>query len=93
MSKINVDKCEKTLDDLQDVLNKSKLNLHELVWTFGQLGYNIGASLEGDAPNIDEVTKRYYEDPRLGVALMAQGLHIQTWVNDIKESDNDNKTN
>lgn len=93
MSKINVEKCEKTLDELQDVLNKAKLNLQELVWAYGQLGYNIGATLEGVAFTVDEATKEYYEKPRLGVSLMVQGLHVQTWVDKIKGSRDDNKSN
>jgi hypothetical protein len=93
MNKIDVTKCEDTLDKLQKILNETKLNLSELIWTYGQLGFNIGGSLEGQSYDVEEVMKQYYTSPRLSVALMAQGLHIQTWVNDIEEHKDDDKSN
>jgi len=89
--RLDLNKCNKSLDKLQSVLNESKLSLEELAWVYGQLGYDIGASLEGEAYDIETLTKKYYEGPEIAVAFMLQGLTIQTWMT--KESKNDNKTN
>lgn len=86
---VDIKKCEKVLDELHESLNKNKLNLKELVWTYGQLGYNIGATLEGTGLTAEEVNKQYYLNPRLGIALQAQGLNIQMWIDKIEESRDD----
>lgn len=86
---IGVKKCEQILDQVHEILNKSKLSLKELVWVYGQLGYNIGASLEGQAFSPEDATKEYYTSPRLGVALQVQGLQTQTWTDQIEESRDD----
>lgn len=86
---VDVPKCENALDKLQKTFNESKLSLKELIWVYGQLGYNIGATLEGKAFNLEEVQKEYYTKPRLGIALQVQGLQIQTWTDAIEESRDD----
>jgi len=77
---VDMKKCEKAREELQAVLNNNKLNLRELVWTYGQLGYDIGASLEGEAYDLEAVEQKYFENPTVGVAFMIQGLTIQTWM-------------
>ena len=83
-SPVDVKKCEKILDTMQETLNGAKLNIHELVWTYGQLGYNIGGSLEGQSYDLEALQRLYYENATIGIALMIQGLTIQTWFDNIK---------
>jgi molybdopterin converting factor small subunit len=83
-------KTSKALDEILDVLRKHKLRLHDLVLLYGNLGYSIGASIENikddDGPTLDELQKKYYEKPTIGISLMLQGMLTTTWIDDIHKT-------
>jgi hypothetical protein len=83
----NVDekKVEKVIQKLHAVFNKANLNPQEIIITYGNLGYHLGASLAGfqnTGPDIETLKKLYYADPTIDVGLMLQGLLITTWEQD-----------
>lgn len=83
------DKCSSMHGEMLDVLQKYKPTVGEIIITLGNLGYSIGASIEGykeKGPSIEEVQKLYYEDPKkVGVALMVQGLQTASWFESWQE--------
>jgi uncharacterized protein YejL (UPF0352 family) len=91
MAKFNEKKVSKCHDDLIKVFQKHGLTVPEIVIVFGNLGYTLGASIEGykgTGPSQDEVMKNYYKDPdRIGNALMAQGMIITTWYDKLLKLD------
>lgn len=87
-------------DDLLKIFQKYKLTVPEIIVAYGNLGYSLGASIEGfkgTGPSPQEVTKMYYANPgRIGNALMAQGILITTWYDNLlkqaAEEDKQNQT-
>jgi hypothetical protein len=82
---INEKKVTSAINKLMTVLNKTKLNIPEIILAYGNLGYHIGASIAGfnnDGPGIDELKKEYYTNPTIDVGFMLQGLTISSWVED-----------
>lgn len=79
-------RASEALDRVINILKDYKLRTQDLVLLYGNLGYSIGASIEGLAGNeglsLDEIQKKYYENPTLGVSLMLQGFLTTTWVED-----------
>ncbi len=76
------EKVEQCYSDLIDVFRKHKLRVGEILIAYGNLGYALGASVEGyegTGPGADELKKLYYTNPSPGVGLMLQGLTITTW--------------
>lgn len=79
------------LENTFDVLNEHKANVRELVIYYGNLGYILGARIEGysaqegGGPGIDELKRMYHTKPTIGVNLMLQGLQVTAWENDLKE--------
>lgn len=75
-----VDQCFK---ELVDVFRKYKLRTGEVLIAYGNLGYVLGASVEGygegTGPGVEELKQRYYTQPTPGLGLMLQGLTITTW--------------
>jgi hypothetical protein len=80
------DKTSKALDDVLSVLKAAKLRTQDLILLYGNLGYSIGASIEGvtdsPGPSVDELQKTYFEKPSVGVALMLQGILTTSWHDD-----------
>lgn len=78
------DKASAALDEVLSVLKKHNLRIQELVLLYGNLGYSIGASIEGlsEGLTLDELQKKYYENPTVGVTLMLQGILTTTWKDD-----------
>lgn len=71
-----------------EIVSKHSLSVHEMIFILGKLMYSLGASLAGytgKGPNIEELKKLYYSKPDLNIALMLNGLTVQTWTQDIKE--------
>lgn len=83
---MNEKKVEEVLKKIKKILNKHKLTIPELILTYGNLGYNLGASIagiKGKGPGLEEVKQAYYADgPTVDVGLMLQGQLITSWVED-----------
>ena len=90
---MKIDKPDKTLEfdpskvnqayeELVAVFQKYKLGVGEILIAYGNLGYTLGASIDGHAeqgPNTEELQKLYYSNPTVGVAMMLSGLTITSW--------------
>jgi len=74
----NSELCEETEQEVLNILNKSNLNLKELVVVLAQLLIDVGGTIEEvkDRLTFTEMWRRYAEEPTLGNALMAQGSDI-----------------
>ena len=72
------------LDEILEVLKKHKLRVQDLILLYGNLGYSIGASIEGlsDGLTTDELQKKYYENPTVGTTMMLQSVLVTTWRDD-----------
>ncbi len=74
-----VAKCH---EELVEVIRKYNLRVGELLILYGNLGYTLGASIEGyrdKGPGIDELNQRYYTNPTAGVSLMLTGMTVTSW--------------
>ena len=82
-------KAGQALQELMDVLNKYKLRTQDLIAVYGNLGYAIGGTIESidpsQGPSLEELQKRYYARPTLGVALMLQGMLTTSWYDQISQ--------
>lgn len=75
-------KVEKCYEELVEVFQKHKLSVREILIAYGNLGYTLGASIEGfsgQGPSASDLEKMYYTNPTVGVALMSQGLLVTSW--------------
>ncbi len=73
------------LKELIETFNKHNLRIQDILLVYGNLGYALGASIEGykgKGPDFDALQKKYYEKPTIGVALMLQGMTITSWHDD-----------
>lgn len=92
-------KSSQALEEILIVLAKYRLRVQDLVLTYANLGYSIGASIENikegdEGPSLEELQKSYHTKPTIGVALMLQGILTSSWYEDIiknKENDNDRR--
>jgi hypothetical protein len=78
-------KVSAAVEKIMKLLNKTKLNIPELLVLYGNLGYHIGASIAGldsKGPNIEELKRAYYQNPTVDVGLMLQGMLITAWEED-----------
>lgn len=76
------EKVNNCYSDLVEVFQKYKLRIGEILIAYGNLGYTLGASIEGyteKGPNSEELKKAYYTKPTPGVGLMLQGLTVSSW--------------
>jgi hypothetical protein len=81
------DKCNQMLSKLLEVFQKSGPTVGEILVAYGNLGYSLGAAIEGHestGPDIEELKKKYYVDPTVGTALMLQGIEVTNWFQDHK---------
>lgn len=93
-----MDDASKCLDELIQTFKKYNLTLAEILRCYGNLGYTLGASIEGlkgKGPTIKELELQYYTNARPGIALMIQGYQITTWEQDLftlqeKETEKEN---
>lgn len=89
------DKASLALDQILQILDKHKLRVQDLVLVYGNLGYSIGASIENlveSGPSLEELQKRYYEKPTIGIAMMLQGMLTTTWGDSIQTNKDKNAT-
>lgn len=81
------EKANEALGEMIEVLDKHKLRVQDLVVVYGNLGYAIGAAIEGfkeeKGPDVEELQKLYHSDPTVGVALMLQGMLVTSWHDQI----------
>lgn len=81
----NPDKTSKLVEDLVTLFQEVKPTIGEILIAYGNLGYILGASIEGhkgQGPNIEELKKLYLSNPTVGVNLMLTGINITTWYED-----------
>lgn len=85
----SADEC---LAELYDVFSKYNLRVSELLIVYGNLGYGLGAGIEGyegdQGPGIEELQKEYYSNPRVGIALMLQGMLTTSWHEQLGQQNN-----
>lgn len=91
------EKANSALAELIDVFNKYKLRAQDQVVVYGNLGYAIGAALDGvegsEGPTLEELQQRYYTSPTLSVSLMLQGMLVTSWYDQIDSDNSTNKNN
>jgi len=81
------DKCSQLLSKLLEVFQESGPTVGEILVAYGNLGYSLGAAIEGHestGPDVEELKKKYYVDPTVGTALMLQGIEVTNWFQDHK---------
>lgn len=83
------EKCSDMFEELLKVFQNYKPTVGEILITYGNLGYALGASIGGyqeKGPGTEELKKLYYSEPgRLDVALMLQGMLVTEWFSDWEE--------
>lgn len=88
----NTNQC---YEELVEVFRKYKLRVGEILIAYGNLGYALGASIEGykdKGPSVEELQKLYYSKPSPGVGLMLQGVTITTWFDQYEKAKVDENT-
>jgi hypothetical protein len=88
----NTNKITECMSELEQVFAKHNMNVGELLLTYGNLGYKLGANIRrscrdknfiSEPPNPEELNKLYYSGQTEDVALMLTGLMIVTWVDNL----------
>lgn len=90
----DVDELNKALKELIEVFQKKKLTVQDILIVYGNLGYALGASIEGykeGGPGIEELKEKYANSQSIGVALMLQGILVTSWCEGLKEGEESNK--
>ena len=91
-SGLNKEKIEDCISKLEKVLTENNLTVGEILLTYGNLGYKLGASIRkgiydsrfvSEPPNTEELGKLYYSNPTPDVALMITGLTVTSWVDSL----------
>ena len=80
--------CNALYEDLVKVYQKHKPTVGSILINYGNLGYTLGASIQGykdEGPSVEELNKMYYSNPSLGIALMLQGVTIVSWFSSWEE--------
>lgn len=83
------DKCSQLLDKLLQAFQEHGPTVGEILVAYGNLGYSLGAAIEGhksNGPDVEELKKKYYADPTVGTALMLQGIEVTNWFQDHEEN-------
>lgn len=92
----DTDKIGSCIADLEQVLTKHNLNVGELLLTYGNLGYKLGANLRrncrddsfvSEPPNVELLNELYYTEPTEDIALMLTALTIIGWVDNLINQD------
>lgn len=83
---MNQKKVRKALEALIKTFNSHNLTVREMIKVIGLFTYSVGAGIGGfsqPGPDHTLLEREYYSNPTVDVALMLQGLLIQTWVDDL----------
>ena len=93
---MNETKANEALAKLISVFQETKLTVGEILIVYGNLGYALGASIEGyqeKGPSIEELKRLYYSQPSVGIAMMLQGITVtswyESWAEQLKNQGND----
>ena len=76
------EKCNKIYEELVTIFQKYKPTIGEVLISYGNLGYTLGASIDGykdKGPSLEELSKLYYSNPTIGISLMLSGLTTTSW--------------
>lgn len=79
------EKVEACYEELVEVFRKHGLSVGEILVAYGNLGYTLGASIDGHkgkGPTPEELKRLYYSKPSAGVALMLQGITVTSWYDE-----------
>lgn len=71
------EKANVCIEKILNTFKKYNLTVEEIILIYSNVGYSIGASLEGykdKGPSPEKVQRKIYEDRTIGYALMAQSL-------------------
>lgn len=82
------DKCSQLIGKLLEVFKENAPTVGEILVAYGNLGYSLGAAIEGHkstGPDVTELKEKYYVKPTVGTALMLQGIEITNWFQDHKD--------
>lgn len=92
----NIDELNSALSQLIEVFNKHKLRVQDILLVYGNLGYALGASIEGykdEGPGIEELKQKYNTSPTVGTGLCLQGILLTSWWEDYVNSTKESKSN
>lgn len=82
----DTEKISKCLSELIQLIGNNNFSVAELLLLYGNLGLQLGGSIEGgNIPSIEELQKMYYSNPSTGVALMLTGLTVTSWFDSYLE--------
>jgi hypothetical protein len=88
VKKLDFDKerTQKVYEELLKIFQVHRPSVGEILIAYANLGYALGASIEGlkkdEGLSVEELNKRYYSSPTVGVALMLQAMEVATWYED-----------
>ena len=84
-SNFDPSKVESAYEKLVKIFQEEKLTVGEIIVAYSNLGYVLGASIEGiteERKSIGDLEKIYATEPTIGVALCLQSIHTATWYTD-----------
>ena len=88
------DKVQHMYDELINIFKHYKPTVFEILVAYGNVGYALGASIEGfkeKGPPIEKLKELYYQNPTLGVALMCQAVEVMGWGETYQKKQTENK--
>lgn len=90
----DTERVQECLQQMEEILASTNLNVGEILLLYGNLGYKLGANLRraiydkdfiSEPPNIEELNKLYYSNPTEDLALMLTGLTVTSWLDFLLE--------
>jgi hypothetical protein len=85
---VDTKKIEKVISKLHRVINRANLTIPEILITYGNLGYHLGASMAGfknQGPDTATIEREYRLNPTVDTGLMLQGLEVTSWEGDFRK--------
>lgn len=82
-------KANEVLGQCIEAFQGANLRTQDLVVVWGNLGYSLGASIEGfteSGPSLEELQQAYHQNPTIGIAMMLQGMMATLWSNQMTET-------
>jgi hypothetical protein len=87
-SKFNAERVNEVYEKFINLLQEKKLTVAELCILLGNTLYTVGASIEGfkdEGPDMEELNKRYYTKPTVGIAIMLNGMTLVSYFDDLNK--------